>query len=146
SYNIPPDPSPELQTALKWIDGFNCWDIDQITSVLSNDYTHHILPKTLGVKSRNKEEFREYFTGILPMFQDFKVTIHEIVEGAGKLVIHASSTATSTTGYPYANEYNLILHLVSQGEGLPKISMIKEFVDSKFAVEFFVGERKRQAE
>jgi len=80
------------------------------------------------------------------MFKVFKVTLHEIVEAPGRIFLHASSKATSTTGFPYSNEYNILLYVTPQPTGPPKISVAKEFVDSKFTLEFFVAERQRQAE
>jgi len=50
----------------------------------------------------------------------------------------------STTGVPYNNEYNITFHLVEQADGSYKISVVKEFVDSKFSDSFFPAERERQ--
>lgn len=92
------------------------------------------------------------------------MTIHEIVEAPGRIVFHvsmcgagvecrihislsvqASSKGTSSTGAPYDNEYSLFFHVAPQPTGPPKVSMVKEFVDSKFSVAFFIAEEKRQA-
>lgn len=59
-----------------------------------------------------------------------------------------SSTGESATGTPYVNEYMLIIHFVPPkegGDGLPKMSLVKEFVDSATAVKFFTDERAKVA-
>ncbi|KAF8514613.1 hypothetical protein JB92DRAFT_2918739 [Gautieria morchelliformis] len=96
SCTIPANPSPELQVALNWIEGYNRWDIDLLFSTVSDDYTHHVLPGSLGIKPRSKEEFREYLTSIFPMFQGFTVTLHEIVEAPGKILFHVRHDTEST--------------------------------------------------
>ena len=74
--NIPLNPSPDLQAALKWAEAYNLWDVDHLMSAVSDDYTHHVLPATLGVKPRNKQEFKEYFTSVIPMFRGFTASHH----------------------------------------------------------------------
>ena len=59
--------------------------------------------------------------------------------------LQATSKAMSTTGVPYANEYNILLYITPQSSGPPKVSLAKEFVDSKYSLEFFGAERERQA-
>lgn len=60
--------------------------------------------------------------------------------------LQASSTATSTTGVPYANEYMVIFRLRGVEDGTIKIESTKEFVDSQASTEFFPAEMKRQEE
>jgi molybdopterin biosynthesis enzyme len=76
---IPVNPSPQLRTALAWIEGFNTWNIDLIAEQLSSEqYEHRILPASLNQPVRNKEQYVQYFRGVmLPMFKEFKVCCGE---------------------------------------------------------------------
>lgn len=52
----------------------------------------------------------------------------------------------SASGTPYMNEYMLIIHFVppkEDGDGRPKIALVKEFTDSAVAVKFFTEERAK---
>jgi len=60
----------------------------------------------------------------------------------------ASSAGETATGTPFANEYMLIIHFVPAKNGsgeLPKMSIIKEFVDSGYTLKFFPEERAKVA-
>lgn len=68
------------------------------------------------------------------------------------LFIQCSSKSLSARGTPYANEYSLFIHYVplpagvdpfaplAEGENLPKMALVKEFVDSGLSSSFFAGE------
>ncbi|EJD41618.1 hypothetical protein AURDEDRAFT_169277 [Auricularia subglabra TFB-10046 SS5] len=110
------------------------------------DYTHYILPDSLGMPvNTSKEAYLANLTLTLGMFTAFTVTTKEIVEETGKIAFHATSTGTSATGASYANEYILIVQFREDESGTPKISCVKEFVDSQFSVAFFAAERERIA-
>lgn len=51
----------------------------------------------------------------------------------------ASSRAVSATSHTYTNEYMLVLHV----NDASKITAVKEFVDSHYALAFFPAERER---
>lgn len=140
---IPAIPSPQLKTVLRWIDAFKNWNLDELVATMSDDYTHYIFPRSLNQPVRRKQEFAAYFQTLPRLFDSFNVTIEEIIECPGKVLIHASSVGMTTTGAPYANEYNLTFHLKSGDD--PVIFCIKEFVDSKYSFDFFPAERARQA-
>ena len=77
---------------------------------------------------------------MLPAFQDFHVTVLDIMEdaSANKVTIWASSTAKTAIG-DYANEYLLMLYFDETGE---KLVRFLEFVDSAQSIEFFTKLRK----
>ena len=70
----------------------------------------------------------------MPAFKDFHVTVHDIVvdETARKVVMHASSTASTKLG-SYNNEYTLILHMTEDGR---KVEKFYEFVDSAYSADY----------
>lgn len=70
---IPASPSPQLQIVLKLVEGYNKWDVDTITADVSDDWQHHVLPRSLGIPVKNKVEWRAYFASIRPWLKDFTV-------------------------------------------------------------------------
>ncbi|KIJ51403.1 hypothetical protein M422DRAFT_26817, partial [Sphaerobolus stellatus SS14] len=111
----------------------------------ANDYTHQVLPKSLGRPVLNREEFIQHCKILLPLYVHLGASkVEEIIEVPGKVFVHATSSGMSTTGAAYDNEYCLTFHLAHQ-DGDLKIFHLKEFVDSKYTSEFFAGESKRQA-
>ncbi|THH20620.1 hypothetical protein EUX98_g8547 [Antrodiella citrinella] len=142
------DPSPQLQVVLRWLDALvTTHDVKALESTLTEDYTYQVLPRSLGRLARSKSEFLEYCDSFsMRVVRDFEATIHEVIETPNNVVFHASSTAISATGYPYANEYIIIMHVNLQPDGEYKIRSTKEFVDSKLSSEFFPAEAKRQQE
>lgn len=60
----------------------------------------------------------------------------------------------SVSGAPYTNEYMIVAHFVpappplnpNMPRALPKMWLVKEFVDSSFSLKFFADERARQKE
>jgi len=141
------DPSPQLQVVLRWIDALiTTRDLKALEGTITEDYTHHVLPKSLGRPLMKKPAFLEYGTFVMTVLPEFNATIYEVVESPGKLVLHASSSGTTVTEYPYANEYVTIVHVAKPEDGDYRISSIREFLDSKYTSESFPKERKRQEE
>ena len=63
-------------------------------------------------------------------------------------ICQASCDGDSVTGTPYTNEYILIIHFVPAENGrgeLPKMSIMKEFVDSRHTLKFFTEEGVKAA-
>ncbi|KAG5636051.1 hypothetical protein H0H81_009247 [Sphagnurus paluster] len=146
---VPPEyPSPIIQTTLAFIQAYNEWDINKISAVYDDSLAHYLLPKSLGRPVVNKQEYLNNFeNAVMPLFKRFHITVHEIAETVGDVVtIHASCLGESIFGAPYVNEYMVFLHFVPPkegGDGLPKISMVKEFVDSSVMNKFFPEERAK---
>ena len=70
----------------------------------------------------------------MPVFKNFHVVANDTIvdEEARRVVMHASSTATTDLG-EYNNEYILVLHMTEDGA---KVERFEEFVDSKYSTEF----------
>ncbi|KAK7692439.1 hypothetical protein QCA50_004064 [Cerrena zonata] len=143
---IPSQPSPQIQVVIDFLASFGRKDFETIASLASDDYVHYVLPKTLGIPPSEKTPWLKSTQEMLGIFNnDFKLDIEEIVEGQNAVIIHAESSATTTTGAKYNNEYVIIFELKTDTEGAVKIKRAKEFVNSKFTAEFFAAERARQA-
>lgn len=89
------------------------------------------------------------------------MTLHDVIEMGDTIVLHvgallhiptltvmqiqASATALSIRDNTFSNEYCIIFHLVPPDEEgiMPKISFVKEFVDSSNVAKFFAEEREK---
>lgn len=123
-----------LETGCAVIDGYNAWKIEAIMAYRAPNCIHQILPASFGRQPMNNEQLLAYFTPIMPAFKNFHLTVKNTVvdEQARKVVLHASSTATTDLG-DYSNEYMLVLHMIEDGT---KVVLFEEFVDSKYSAEF----------
>ncbi|KIK69015.1 hypothetical protein GYMLUDRAFT_35054 [Collybiopsis luxurians FD-317 M1] len=148
----PDDRSPNLQTALAFIDARNLWvgegpdGVDQMLSLFDDNLEHRILPQSLCRPVLSKNQYRDYVRGLLQFIREYKVSLHEVIESnENSIIIHASSVGTGVSGAAFANEYMLVLHFKASEEPgkLPRICSVKEFVDSKVTAEFFQEERRR---
>ncbi|KAK1757945.1 putative SLAM family member 5 [Echria macrotheca] len=119
--------------ALAIIDGYNAWDLDKLMEHRAPECVHQILPKSLGREPLGNDAYRAYFTRIMPLFRDFRVSVHNTIVGDKEVALQATSTADTDAG-PYANEYVLIFTFNEAGD---KVIRVQEFVDSHNSVTFF---------
>ncbi|KAJ3762443.1 hypothetical protein F5880DRAFT_1505950 [Lentinula raphanica] len=154
TYVPPENPSPKVQTTLAFVEARNVWfsrvasasGVEQMMSLFDDNLEHRILPQSLGRPVLNKNQYREYVQGLLHYIRDYKLSIHEVIESNDdSITMHASSAGMSVSGARFTDEYIFILHFTSSDttEELPKITSVKEFVDSKVTAEFFQEERRR---
>jgi len=131
------NPSAQLKVVLKWAEAMSAADFDALGAVLDDDYLHLAIPGTLNMPPvKGRETFLKHYQNILPLFTDFNVSFHEVVEAPGRVVIHATADAKTKPGFPYSNEYIIIFHLAEQPDKSYKLTSAKEFVDSKFTAVF----------
>ncbi|KZV89959.1 hypothetical protein EXIGLDRAFT_838130, partial [Exidia glandulosa HHB12029] len=135
SYTVPANPSPQLQAALDWIEGCNAWDGELITKPMSDDIHHTVLPTSIThgfPTSTTKQAWLEKWR-FGPLAEQFKITIHEIIEAPPDHVIaHLSSTfrLKSRPEEQFGNEYMIIFQVQKDSSGQHKIVRMKEFMDS----------------
>lgn len=123
-----------FSTAREAVEGYNTWTPESIMSYRAPNCIHHILPSSLNRPPLDNEHYAAYFVPIMPAFQKFHVIVHDTIvdEAARKVVLRASSTATTALG-PYNNEYTLILHMTEDGR---KVEKFYEFVDSRYSADY----------
>lgn len=127
--------SPRLKTAQALLDGYSSLNVDQLTAPLASDYTHQILPESLGVPIRHAKQFAEHAAEIFSMFSEFRMNPKAIFEDQGQnaVVVHARMEGKLKDGEEeWLNECVLIIYLSEDGSQVVKV---KEFVDSAKAVE-----------
>ncbi|KAH9485738.1 hypothetical protein JR316_0002653 [Psilocybe cubensis] len=147
----PSSPSPNLRAFLAYVKAAEAWDVDRTMEFFDDALEHRILPQSLGRPVLNKRQYGEYLRALRPFFKTYQVTIHEVIEADNKMTAHASSNGVSVSGVPYANEHVLVIHYapVSESAGpdaLPKMRLVKEYVDSSFSLTFFAQERAKAKE
>jgi hypothetical protein len=56
NYQLPPDPSPQLQVVLDYFKYLSRWDFDKLSSLSSPRFTQETLPASLGTPSRTNSK------------------------------------------------------------------------------------------
>ncbi|KAK7024820.1 SnoaL-like domain-containing protein [Favolaschia claudopus] len=129
----------QLDNAHAFLSRLNDYDFDGVAELLAPDFTHEYCPSTLpapeGKFKRNKEETVEVFKhSWLVVFEKvmFLPPI-DTIQGQDAVVFHLKSDGTPKSGgKKYSNEYMLTFRF--RGE---KIVYMREFVDSKYAMDYF---------
>ena len=100
--------SPQRQTAVKVVEAFNRMDIDTIISYRSPDCMRYILPSTLGHPPTDNETYRTSLERLKPIFSNFNLTVHDLIEdqNAGRICMQLKARADTLAG-EYINEYML---------------------------------------
>ncbi|KAL0574813.1 hypothetical protein V5O48_007150 [Marasmius crinis-equi] len=148
-YHPPEHPSPRLQTVLEFIEASNEWSsarhIQRVMDLFDENLEHRILPKSLARPVLNKKQYGEYLVGLMGWIKSLKMTLHEVVEGEDTIVIHTSTAGEGLNGTSFAGEEMITFHFTppKRSEELPKISFVKEFVDSQSTYQFFLEERRK---
>ncbi|KAK4168444.1 hypothetical protein QBC43DRAFT_341667 [Cladorrhinum sp. PSN259] len=132
--------SPErAETIRRLLDGYSSLSTKKLAEPLSSDFEHHVLPTSLGMPSRNKEEFALCAAGIFSIFDTFHMIPTNIYEDGKRdvVVIHARMKATPRKSIKgsrdeWDNECVLIIQLSKDGK---QVTKLEEFVDSVMAVE-----------
>ncbi|KAL8927353.1 MAG: hypothetical protein Q9172_001432 [Xanthocarpia lactea] len=122
------------QTAQALVTAYNTWTLENIMDIRASNCINYILPRSLSQKPMNNEEYIAFFAPSIPLFRNFRLTIHDIVvdESDRKVVMHLTSTASTDIG-KYYNEYMLKLHMT---EDCRKVDKFEEFVDSGYSAKY----------
>lgn len=83
TYVPPKEQSPNVQTALAFIEARNAWfsrsacssGVGQMMSLFDESLEHRILPQSLGRPVLNKNQYMEYVQGLLRFIRDYKVRV-----------------------------------------------------------------------
>jgi len=125
-------PSIQRQNTLAFLACMNARDYHGLGNLVSENFTHTLLPASLGTPVRNKQQFLDFAKELEAIIERFNFQPpKEIIEAKDIVVVHLTSDGKTTAGKPYNNEYMIIVRF--EGE---KISSIKEFIDSKYTSPF----------
>ncbi|ETW81553.1 hypothetical protein HETIRDRAFT_451314 [Heterobasidion irregulare TC 32-1] len=129
-YMPPANPSPQVQRVLRWAETFSSFERN-VGAHFADDVEYHVLPRALQrpvvTRRRACEEGFERQRSL------FNFVIHDLVESGSMISVHVSSYGTGANGTLYTNEYFFTFYFRPGGQwedGLPKIAVVHEFVDS----------------
>lgn len=127
--------STQRQTALAVVAAFNRMDVEAIISHRSPGCMRHILPSSLNLAPMNNTEYATQLQKLTAVFQNFNLTVHDLVEDreAHRIVMWLKACADTLAG-EYINEYMWTLDFDETGE---KIIRMHEFVDTVVNREFW---------
>jgi ketosteroid isomerase-like protein len=127
--------SLQRRTALSFLAAFENMDVERSMSLRAPNCIHHFCPSTLGLGTKNKDEFRAHFETLVPVVERFPVTPVKVFEGGNVVTVHAVSDAKfrkeAMDGNPddwqYHGEYVFVFEMSADGT---KIESVLEFLDS----------------
>lgn len=127
--------SVQRRVAEELVDAFNRMDIDEIISKRADECMRVILPASLGQKPTNNEQYRTTLQNLLPIFRNFELTIHDVLEDrdARRVSMYVKARADTLAG-EYLNEYQWTMTFDETGQ---KIVHWTEFVDSSIYYGFW---------
>lgn len=120
--------SVQRLVAEELVDAFNRMDIDEIMSKRADGCMRHILPASLGQKPTNNDQYRATLQSLRPIFKNFRLTVHDVLEDrdARRVSMYLKARADTLAG-EYLNEYQWTMTFDETGQ---KIVHWTEFVDS----------------
>jgi len=137
----PRDPSPQMQTAMAFINALGTRDISALDAITSDDFISIVLPQSLGIPTQDKPTWIENCAKSLFLGNGYRLDPIDIVEGPRKIWIHTYSTSRAASGEAYENEYVVMFEFTdtnasdSEG-GRPKIKQVKKYMDSLYTTNF----------
>lgn len=133
---------------------YSSLSVPQLLGLLAPNFTHRVLPESLGMPTRDKQAFAQHAAGIFSVFESFRMRPSEVLKAAGRRetwVVRARMEGVLKGGRgAWENECVLIIKMDDRGT---LVEEIQEFVDSAKALEMkrrhapkdFGGEAPRAA-
>lgn len=117
------------------LDGYSSLNVDRLTAPLSRDFSHQVLPESLGMPTRNAKQFAEHAAQIFSVFNEFRMRPRAMFEDQEQnvVVVHARMEGKlKASNEEWLNECVMMVSLSDDGKEVVKV---EEFVDSAKAVE-----------
>ena len=131
--------STRQNTIRSLLDGYGSLSVSELLRPLSSDFTHRVLPSSLGIPVRDKQSFSTHAKGIFSIFDSFRMVPRSMYEdeAEGVIVVHAQMEGLlSQTKRGWINECVMMIRLSADGR---EVTEIQEFVDSWKAMEMRKG-------
>ncbi|PNS14390.1 Mitochondria fission 1 protein [Sphaceloma murrayae] len=123
--------SRRLQTAHEVLHAYSTLSVNNILRPLDDStFKQQILPASLGMPARSKDEFSKHAAGITSVFSDFRMEPQQIYEDEvqNAVIIYAKMIGTLTKGLgAWENECVMIMKFSTDGR---RVTSLQEFVDS----------------
>lgn len=124
-----------LHTIHTLLNGYSSLSVAQLLKPLSSDFAHRVLPASLAMPLRNRDEFASHAAAIFSIFSAFAMLPDAIYEdeAQGVVVVHARMEGVlKSTGGVWNNECVMMVRLSRDGK---EVVEIREFVDGLKAAE-----------
>ncbi|KAI1306589.1 hypothetical protein F5Y03DRAFT_134813 [Xylaria venustula] len=124
-----------MQTIDALLNGYSSRSITKLLEPLAPSFHHHVLPQSLGMPIRDRDDFTRHAEGVFDVFEEFRLIPETIIDdtATGMIAIHAQMLGTLKLGKDeWKNECMMMVRLTEDG---CKVLDIKEFVDSAKALE-----------
>lgn len=127
--------STQRRTALSLVESFNRMDVPAIVDARDPSCLRHFYPTAMAQPPQDTSTYRKSLTSLHAIFQNFSLTVDELIEDPDnhKICMWLSARADTAAG-EYVNEYVWLLDFDESGT---KILNTKEFSDSVMARDFF---------
>ncbi|PQE15275.1 cytochrome p450 protein [Rutstroemia sp. NJR-2017a BVV2] len=126
----PTDTSERLRTANALLESYSALSAEAILQHLAPDFTHTVLPESLQMPVRSKDEFAVHAQRITSIFSEFQMIPQAIFEDEGRnsVVVYAKMVGELNLNLGHwENECIIMLKMSEDGT---KVVEHKEFVDS----------------
>ncbi|KZV89868.1 hypothetical protein EXIGLDRAFT_720983 [Exidia glandulosa HHB12029] len=125
----------------RFLDIYASGDLKPLHTLFAPDFEFELLPKSLDVRSRKKEEFIEWVGGVFRAFAGgrVKIEIVEVIEvpKSRKVVVHVSSSRFSFRRGRSCNSHHMeYIFTFTLDESGTKVVHLREFLDSNMAVQY----------
>ncbi|KAI4183760.1 MAG: hypothetical protein LQ346_006242 [Caloplaca aetnensis] len=127
--------SSQRQTALALVDSFNRMDVPAIIDARTPGCLRHLYPSAMAQAPQDTASYAKSLTSLHAIFQNFSLTIDELIEDTAnnRICMWLSARADTAAG-EYINEYVWLLDFDESGK---KIVRTKEYSDAVMARDFF---------
>lgn len=142
----------DRRTITALLEAYSSLSVPQLLDLLAPNFTHRVLPESLGMPTRDKAAFAQHAAGIFSVFEGFRMVPVEMLKAdhwKQAWVVRARMEGELKGGKgAWRNECVLIVKMDAEGA---LVEEIQEFVDSAKAVEMkrqhapkaFAGEAPR---
>ena len=139
--------SPQVRTALAWLDTFATLDGEVNIALRTQDCRHTMAPASMGYKSdMTNDQWATHLDTIKPLLSAFPVTAKEVLTSEGSNIVSVWATSEAifkdevkesdaSVGWRYEGEYLFVFTMNAKGD---RIERILEFIDSKKVAEIQV--------
>ncbi|TCD67942.1 hypothetical protein EIP91_011806 [Steccherinum ochraceum] len=127
SPGVSPKPSAQARPCYDWMDALVHSNVDGLAMTLADGYAHEMLTHdpTYPVLE-HKKACIEFWSWLLPNFRKFILTVEEVKETPGEVVIQAASDIETQSGHKYRQGYSLTFSVGQQLDGSYKLTHAKE--------------------
>jgi len=107
---------------------------DQAFALVADDFEVQVMPGTLNMPRMKLARYRKWLEPMVAeTFADFGMTVVATTAQDNRVVVEATSSATTKDGRPYGMEYFISFTFNDEG----KIIEEKEFADSLYSARFY---------